>query len=126
MFILSTFWRINEPNTFLTFSSEPFLSSVSLILATSFNNIHKIGADSLQKLDKSHSTEKQMARGRTSLPSVLSAKKCPKIAEDEPTEVRQFMAKRSSFSAKLERFRLEFFPIISNFTYFSNNLRKKS
>lgn len=80
----------------------------------------------LEQIPSKSWTNEQMARGRTSLPSVLSAKKCPKIAEDEPTEVRQFMAKRSSFSAKLERFRLEFFPIISNFTYFSNNLRKKS
>lgn len=37
---------------------------MSLILATNYVNIHKICADCLPKLHRSHSTEKQMARGK--------------------------------------------------------------
>lgn len=47
------------------------------------------------------------------------------MAEDEPTEIRQFMNTMSYFSTIFERFKIEFLRNISKFTYFKNNFTEE-
>lgn len=63
---------------------------------------------------------------RTSLPGVLSAESTANVAEDEPTETRQFMNTRSYFTTKFERFQIKFLRIISKFTYLKKQFHKRS
>ena len=98
---------------------------MSLILATSFINIRKIRADCLTNLDKSHSTEADGAKEEQAFPAFQGPESTSKIAEDEPTEIRQFMNTKRYFSAEFERFKIEFLRIISKIPYFKNNLTKE-
>lgn len=94
---------------------------MSLILATSYINIPKICADCLTNLDKSHSTEADGAKEEQAFPAFQAPESTSKIAEDEPTEIRQFINTRSYFSAEFEGFKIEFLRIISKISYFKNN-----